>query len=655
MLQNAVPTDDEVIAVTNKAIISHKLVAICFHATVPAYTTEDRDELDECCYQFGTMNTTSLFVVDGFEDYTVETTPTPTAFIAFCSVFVGVAFCFVLTLVACGQRYTKAPVEEPIENGVTTLLADSGAVQTGVSEQAAPPEQEMVTLENGTSRNTNADTSDGGVPNMNGVSNDASHENQESPEPMERVSPQPIQEGTAVAPLGGSFPETFTSPTAMDQASAVNSAATTSRLHEANIPAATNRKRARNGWDAAAKRWKQRRPVGRLEARARSSRSERHSQVSGEDESMGSRSRASWNSRTGSRVSSRRGGMSDLANTVLEREVIEGEAEYYRQRYVQRSSRRRRGSAAWSERSGLPPLSPDALSPEDAADAHDPGTVPVFDGPEEEEEHSAPTGALCCCLGKILDLAEPDFESKRILISAFPTTISAISEPLFRLVLVAIISHFINTDSMVAFVLVILFVRITMEELSAAITDTESTMVQNAFAQGGDAGFYYVGQHVQLAIFMQLLIGVPVLAVWAYVMDDMVLWLVDSENIASIAAGYTRIIVIDYIVQASCRTFMLVFHLTGNGKFETNIDLCATLLLILVIAIIVGLNDSVSLDTIGWIQVGVGAAKAVMKIVYVVVKGWVQPYKRGLLGRLSLTVSSIWFGARTVLSFEHVC
>jgi len=204
--------------------------------------------------------------------------------------------------------------------------------------------------------------------------------------------------------------------------------------------------------------------------------------------------------------------------------------------------------------------------------------------------------------------------------------------------LVAIISHFIDTDSMVAFILVILFVRITMEELSAAITDTETTMIENALMEGGDTGFFRVGQRVQLAVFMQLLVGVPLLALWAYVMEDMIFWLVDSEMIASIAFDYTRIIIIDYIVQATCRAFLLLFRLTVNERFESNFDLCATLLTLLTIAIIVGFDDTPTLVSIGWIQVAIGGAKALMKIGYVVAKGWVRPYRSGLLGGISLKV-----------------
>lgn len=597
--------------------------------------------------------------LDGFEDYVVTTTPTPTAFLAFAGVYVGLFLCVIAPLVTfCSRRYSKT---RPEESSVVPVDPNNVSPATeGNNRETVPatPEQEMVTLQN----RTNCDTH-GGFPNgvnrpkeqrlshadiMN-ANNTGGSDNGGEAIAANTTTPCAVAKGGTAQriihsdPQVSNFPQDFRAPNA-DQMSGVPSAATTSRLRESSSPQdalpPTGRKRTNRAWEAASMGWKHRRPIGRIEARERSVRSERQSQIS-EDESV-ARSRASWNSRPGSQVPSRRG-MSDLAGSILEVESVRGEAEYYRQRYRQRARHRRRLSTSTSERSVMPPLSPDALAPEDAADAHDPGITPgtanyLGDDDEEEEtiEWCWPFGTVCSA---ILDLAEPDFETRRILSLAIPTTISAVSEPLFRIVLVAIISHFIDTDSMVAFVLVILFVRITMEELSAAVTDTETILVQNAFAEGGDYGFYQVGQQVQLAVIMQVLIGVPVLVTWAYIVDDVVLWLVDSSNIASLASDYTQIIVIDYVVQATCRTFMLVFHLSGNDRFDSNIDLSATLFTVLAIAIIVGYDDSSTLVSIGWVQVAIGVAKTLVKFAYVVKKGWVEPYRRGLLGRLSLRVS----------------
>ena len=185
---------------------------------------------------------------------------------------------------------------------------------------------------------------------------------------------------------------------------------------------------------------------------------------------------------------------------------------------------------------------------------------------------------------------------------------------------------------MVAYVLVILFIRITTMEISGAITDAESNMLQDAFIVhgSGDIGFYHAGQTMQLSIFFQLIIGLPVLLMWCFTMDDVVQWLVDDSRIAEIASSYSGVIIIDYLVRSASRSFMLPFHILGQGQFEKYVDIIATILTVVAIAIVAASND-LTLTAIGWIQVIIGIAKFTTKVAYVVLRGWFAPYHDGLL------------------------
>jgi hypothetical protein len=383
-----------------------------------------------------------------------------------------------------------------------------------------------------------------------------------------------------------------------------------------------------------------RRPVGRVDSLDRSIRADQQVHDSDDSESQGvaSRSRVSWSG--GSRVPSHRG-MSDVASQKLDAEVVEGEADFYRQRYIQRVAQNRlRASVAMSERSALPPLSPDVLSPEDAADAHDVGYLNNTEEFIGESEVGYFFLSRCPApLQCFLEVAEPDYDTHRIARMALGPTIGAFSEPLFRLVLVAIISHYIGTDAMVAFVLVTLFVRLTMENLSAAITDTESVWLGRALSLGGDEGFFGAGQHLQMAIFMQLFVLGPVLVVWALKMDRLVWWLLKREQIADQASQYTQIIVVDYMLQALSRTFMLAVHFLGRKQFETNIDICWALATLTVIALFVAISNEPTLTSMAWIQV-IGSATCIsVKVVFVQMNGWLRPFRKGLFNQCSLAVS----------------
>ena len=446
-----------------------------------------------------------------------------------------------------------------------------------------------------------------------------------------------------------------------DRASAVPSA-TSSRLRNESVVSTGSfrRRRSARPWDLSSRRpWGHSRPVARADFVRSSLEAERQSQLSEEGSHASRRSRSSWASsrprhRTHSRV------VSDAASSILSGEVVEGEADFYRQRYLRRSRGRLRRTPSESDMSLMPPLSPDALSPEDAADAHDVGRrnrIEDYQEPELPEFfRTGPLGACLNCFDKVLDLADHDYESQRLLSLAIPSTIGAVADPLFRLFLMAIISHFVkDTNAMAAYVLVVLFLRLTNEEVSGAVTDVESNLVKDALAQGGDLGFEDAGRFVQQAIVMQIIVGAPILLLWVAYMDDVVLWFLSDPDIpdnemATIAGEYASVIIIEYILRGACRAFMLPFHLSGQAQFERNIDTLAAIFTIVAIVTVAAQLEEPrepSLFWIGCIQVIVCVAATIVKVSYVVLRGWVEPYRRGLLCSCAM-VSGFGSGAVAV-------
>ena len=348
--------------------------------------------------------------------------------------------------------------------------------------------------------------------------------------------------------------------------------------------------------------------------------------------------------------------ISGAADTYLDDKAIDGEFEFFRKRYLEQHHQVQKarlqpkasrtpsisGNSLSDIGSVMPPLSSSVLAPQDAADANDPGRIPhptkyrtttiSSTGEYVKSPGESLSSYLSTLLSHLLDLAEYNYESQRIVALALMPTISAMAEPLFRMVLVAIISNYIDTDSMVAYVLVILFIRITSMEISGAIADAESNLLQDTFIihGSGETGFYHAGQTMQLAIFFQLVIGLPVLLMWYFTMDDVVQWLVDDSRIAGIASAYSGVVIIDYLVRSASRSFMLPFHLLGHGQFEKYVDIIATILTVVAIAIVAATND-LSLTAIGWIQVIISLAKFSTKVAYVIIRGWFAPYHDGLL------------------------
>jgi len=349
---------------------------------------------------------------------------------------------------------------------------------------------------------------------------------------------------------------------------------------------------------------------------------------------------------------------SDAASSALHGEIVEGEADFYRQRYVERASRRRdrqrSSSSAFSmtsDRSHMPPLPVDCLAPEDAADADDPGRpnplMQQFYMPPPPPPPGGildPTTGLFAKCGGVFELVECDYDARRIIWLTIPSKLSAVTEPFLKLVLIAIISHFIDTQSMVAFVLVISFVELTNQEVSGAIVDTEFTMIQSALTEGREATPFMIGQYMQLALNMQILIAVPILIMWGFVIDPLVSWLLSYKDpkVASLAARYTQVIIFDYLLQAGPRTFMFPFHMDGRKTFETVIDVSAKVITMIVIGVLAvteeNYDEQPTIIAIGVVQVIASCAKTIVKVAYVVFRGWFAPYQRGFFERFTLLV-----------------
>ena len=572
------------------------------------------------------------FEEDGFQQYVVQTKSTPTGFLAAVGCLVGLSFIYIIFHVFCLPSWKTLQAQN----------LGAGATGDGGENNNNDEEPEDGEVPSDGTGPTMSDTADNRTSLLSQSRSAVAAQQQQEQEELQHLL-RPDAPPNAVEPSGVQEQQESLQNSALhrpssttDRASAVPSTTSSARRR---LPRQSTADRPIRSWDLSSMRWKHRGPLSRLQSVQRSVQDERRLQLSSEEGgSNASRSRSSWNSRPGSRIPQHRGA-SDLASNVLDQGNVEGEAQFYRQRYMERNAsrqRRSRGSSASSVRSALPGLSPDAVSPDEAADAHDPGTLNVG-YTYDLNDNGAGGNCLDCCspIGNFLDYSDLDFETRRILTLAFPATIEAVMDPFFRMGVVALLSHFLDTDSMVAFLLVSLLVRTSTEELSGALADAQSTLLQEAIGQGGNIGFTLAGRFIQLGILMQLLLVVPFLTVWAYFMEDIVSWFV-SENydIAKTASDYAQIIAIEFAIRAVNRSFMLAFHMTGLAQFELNVDLSMTALTIALIAVAASISDDISLKGIAWIQVIIAAASTVGKVTYMWRKGILKAYQEGLSGGL---------------------
>lgn len=108
---------------------------------------------------------------------------------------------------------------------------------------------------------------------------------------------------------------------------------------------------------------------------------------------------------------------------------------------------------------------------------------------------------------------------------------------------------------------------------------------------------FLVGQYIQLAFILQLVLIIPLLLVWVSCMEQVVLWFVNYLTIAFLAKDYGFVVVFAYLVQSPTRTLTVAFHIGGHDHFESFIDAVASMLQLITIAGVVALDDYSTLVT----------------------------------------------------------
>ena len=415
--------------------------------------------------------------------------------------------------------------------------------------------------------------------------------------------------------------------------SSVPSAATTSFVHASP----SSKRLSTLVLDVGGRRWKHRRPIGRADTITRAIHTETGSVVS----------HSGVVSHTSSYKKPTKG-MSDVASSVLEEETRHmGPIGFKNNRLRPRSFRSRFGrsrgpGSVRSDRSIMSSIIDD-ISPNDAADANDPGRGNIFTHYDHHDTISQKNvlvgsnlGCVSSILNGLLEIATPGDEIKRVASSSIPLSIGAMSEALFRLITAAFISQYLGSESMISYLLVGLFVRLTIEEVSGAAVDALSSFLQACLFAGEEDASFVAGQYTQLAVLLQLLLGTPLVVLWFLCMEPLVFWLVDSSSMASIAQDYARVVVFNFLIQAVAQTCTVVYPICGHQQFESVIDFSASAVQVVVVACVVALVNDVTLTAVGYIQVIIGVATAIVKVMFPAMRGWMKPFRKGMVGSFAL-------------------
>lgn len=323
--------------------------------------------------------------------------------------------------------------------------------------------------------------------------------------------------------------------------------------------------------------------------------------------------------------------MSQAAGSVLEEietELDEAEQEEHEQMHRSRflnSSSRFLYDEDDEAISIMPALHPDEIAPEDAADAHDIGIqFPHYQANNTPEDASTTKTTWQRWCDLLLDIANPFFETRRILNAALPTFIANLVMPLQHVCIAVVIGEFLNTESALAYILVELFLRVTMDNLSSTICEAHSNLLHQQ---------YPLGNTLQLALCLQLILLAPVMVIWYVGMEGTLQWLLGDPVLAEIARTYTTIGLWEHLVRSLTRGFVQPFR----WMIQHEMSLIELVVSSVSILIIVGIRPD-TLRGLGIVQLSAAMVSAVIKIYLITTRGWFQPFRKGLIERLMLLV-----------------
>ena len=277
----------------------------------------------------------------------------------------------------------------------------------------------------------------------------------------------------------------------------------------------------------------------------------------------------------------------------------------------------------------------DDIGPNDAADADDPGKAKMYIDEMEVET------TVCCGqwalwkpktiaygADKVVSLAEPDNEIKRIIRLGIPFTLSTVSEAFFDAVIVAVLSRFLGTNAVTAYVLVELLLGLS-DELIGGIIDAEGTICAHAFGAGNN---FLAGQYVQISLLFYVIVSIPFLLMWAYVMGDTLRILGFNEDIQTIGAEYTRVVIFNYLIDGVAEAFGALLDITGHEYFGLFLDIVHNIVNLGAVLALVILVPDTRLVTVGFIQLVIGASFLVIMLSWAIFKGWYSAFWGGMLG-----------------------
>lgn len=283
----------------------------------------------------------------------------------------------------------------------------------------------------------------------------------------------------------------------------------------------------------------------------------------------------------------------------------------------------------------------------------------AVEGLTPEDPTSAPysrtdCGCVCCGeeafwksatmsrnFGKLLSIAEFDYETKKLYKLAFPFVLQAAFSGIAWNANIAIVGHLIGTREVTALVIVDLLIGLTGEAVGGIQQSLTSLLSHSIGANSPNlTGIYF-----QLALELYILISIPIIIMWYFLVEDTFYLLGFDEETAQIGKSFAIPFMFGYMVRGVLKCVHSLLDVTGR-------QLVSTILVAVwegtytISLLIYALYWSPTLEAVGLLYLIILCFMLWANVTLIIMKGWYAPYYSGMFGTFALTVRSdrIYYG-----------
>lgn len=228
-----------------------------------------------------------------------------------------------------------------------------------------------------------------------------------------------------------------------------------------------------------------------------------------------------------------------------------------------------------------------------------------------------------------------DAEAARIVRIALPSTIGSAGEAFCSAATSALVSRHWGADQYVAYSMASVLLGLA-SALTGGIGDASGVLVAQAV---GGGRCYLAGQYRQAGNLLEYFMLIPMYGiVWYYFVDIMV-WMGLGEEIGELGLQYVPWLLLSYPISDCSSAISELMWAEEHGGAMTILDnVYYVVYIAMLVALVYGIdaNQQPTLWQLGILDVVASVLYLLMIYVLVECKGWLNPYKKGLLRSFSI-------------------